>query len=125
MLLCVWFLPKYCGINSLIYAMGVCFTISAILNLKILKKEVCKTLTIKKYLIFYTIFLLPAIAITSFLTSILSNFIPLFFNLIISCLFGALFFVLLCIIFNIFNIKNIKEWISENNILKVKRTKKV
>ena len=51
MLVCIWFLPKYVGINSLIWAMGCCFTTSAILNIRMLKKQVCPSLKIGKYFI--------------------------------------------------------------------------
>ncbi|MBO5884427.1 MAG: polysaccharide biosynthesis C-terminal domain-containing protein, partial [Clostridia bacterium] len=117
MLVCIWVLPKYVGINALIWAMGGCFTISAILNIKMIKKQVCPTLKIKKYFITFLLFLIPTAAITSFTTNLLSLFIPLFFNLAISCGLGACFFIMLCWIFNIFKFGTIIVWLKNNNII--------
>lgn len=117
MLACIWFLPKYVGINALIWAMGGCFTISAILNIRMIKKQVCPSLKLKKYFITFTLFLIPTAAITSFSTSLLSLFIPLFFNLAISCTLGACFFILLCLIFNVFKFSTIIIWLKDNKII--------
>ena len=128
MLLCIWFLPKYIGINALIWAMGSCFTISAILNIKMIKKYITKDLKIAKYFWIFTAFLLPSAAITSFCTNLLNGVIPLFFNLAISCSIGATFFILLGLIFNVYKFSTVLVWIKTNNPLKkhnLKRTHKV
>ena len=118
MLLCIWFLPKYVGINALTYAMGTCFTMSSILNIRMIKKQVCPSLKLKKYFFMFVCFLIPTAAITSFSTNILNNFIPLFFNLAISCSLGATFFIMLCLIFNVFKLSSVVIWIKNNNLLK-------
>ena len=118
MLLCIWFLPKYVGINALTYAMGTCFTISSILNIRMIKKQVCPSLKLKKYFLTFFAFLIPTAAITSFSTNIFNNFLPLFFNLAISCSLGATFFILLCIIFNVFKFSTVLIWLKNNNIFK-------
>ncbi len=118
MLLCIWFLPKYVGINALTYAMGTCFTMSSILNIRMIKKQVCPSIKLKKYFFMFVCFLIPTAAITSFSTNILNNFMPLFFNLAISCTLGATFFILLCLIFNVFKFSSVVIWIKNNNLLK-------
>ncbi len=128
MLLCIWFLPKYIGINALIWAMGSCFTVSAILNIKMIKKYITKDLKIARYFWIFTAFLLPSAAITSFCTNLLNGVIPLFFNLAISCSIGATFFILLGLIFNVYKFSTVLVWIKTNNPLKkhnLKRTHKV
>ena len=125
MLACIWFLPKYIGINALIWAMGSCFTCSAILNIKMIKKHICPNLKMKKYFFIFSLFAIPTVAITSFVTNILNNFIPLFFNLAISCSLGATFFILLCLIFNVFKFSSVIVWLKENKIIKNKKPKQI
>lgn len=117
MLVCIWLLPQYIGINALIWAMGGCFTISAILNIKMIKKHVCTNLKLGKYFVTFALFLIPTAAITSFTTNLLAMFMPLFFNIAISCSLGAGFFVLLCLVFNVFKFSTIIIWLKENKIL--------
>lgn len=123
MLIGIWFLPKYVGIDALTYSMGICFTISSILNLRMIKKNVCQNLKIKKHFIYFAIFMIPTLAITSFVSSLLSNFFNLFFTLAISCSLGGIFFVLLCFIFNIINFSSVIVWVKTN--VKIKNNKKM
>lgn len=124
MLLCLWFLPQFVGVKALIWAMGACFTTSAILNLRMIKKQVCNKLKLKTMLVKMILFVIPTGAVTWFTTSLLSSFLPLFFNLAISCSIGAIFFILLCLIFNVFEIHSVVVWIKENNPIKSKIQKK-
>lgn len=123
MLLCIWFLPKYIGINALIYAMGGCFTTSAILNINMIKKRVCPSLKIGKYFAKFTIISIPVIALCSFVGSLLSLILPLFFNLLVTCSLGCMFFVLLCMVFNIFEMHSVIVWIKHNNPIKLHHRK--
>lgn len=123
MLLCIWFLPKYIGINSLIWAMGLCFTTSAILNLRMIRKNVCSDVKYKKKFISMLLFMIPTMAISSFMTNLLNHIFPLFFNLAISCSVGAIFFVLLCIIFNVFSIQSVIIWVKEKTKIKSHKKK--
>ncbi len=124
MLLCIWFLPKYVGINALIYAMGGCFTTSAILNIRMIKKQVCPNLKIAKFFMKFTLISIPIIALCSFVGSLLNVFMPLLFNLMITCTLGVIFFILLCIIFNIFELHTVIVWIKQNNPIKLHNHKK-
>lgn len=102
--LSIWFLPAIIGIKALIVGMGLCVSITAVLNLIMIKRKLKIKLGITKPFILMAAFVIPSAAITFFLTNLLSM-IPLFFNLAISCLCGGAMFVLLCGIFNVINIK--------------------
>lgn len=106
MLISIWFLPKYIGIRALIWGFGICFTLSAILNLIMLKKTVGCKIQIKRDLILQAIFILPTASLCSFLCNILGNYINLFFNLAITCSISAVFYILLCMMFNVIDIKS-------------------
>ncbi len=124
MLACIWFLPKYVGINALIWAMGGCFTTSSLLNIRMIKKQVCPSFKISKYFLKFIAISIPVVALCSFVGSLLNLFMPLFFNLLITCLLGVLFFVLLCLVFNIFQFHAVMVWFKQNNPLKIHHRKK-
>ncbi|MBQ3493879.1 MAG: oligosaccharide flippase family protein, partial [Clostridia bacterium] len=98
MLACLWFLPKYIGINALIWAMGLCFTISAVLNIRMIKKQVCPEIKFGKKFALMIAFMLPTMAIASFMTNLLNYVFPLFVNLALSCIIATVCYVLLCLI---------------------------
>lgn len=127
MFLAILILPKYIGINSLIVGMGLSTTISAGLNVLMLKRKLKIKIEMFKTLGLMTLFCLPTIAITSFLSSLLSFVFPLFFNLAISCVVSVLIFVLLCIVFDVVNVSvylvEIKEKLKHKK--KTKKSQKV
>ncbi len=123
MLACIWFLPKYIGINSLIWAMGLCFLTSSILNLIMIQKYVCK-INLKKFTFKLLLVSIPSLAFVSFLSGIFNNLLPLFFNLLISCSVGVIVFIILCLAFNIFEISTVIIWLKKVKILKIKKKKK-
>lgn len=89
MLLSMWFLPQFIGIHSVIVAMGLCMSISSLLNLRMINKVTTCKVSIKKQLITILIISIPVASLVNFTTNILNYFIPLFFNLAISCSLGA------------------------------------
>lgn len=101
------FLPKYIGILSLVWGMGICMIISTTLNLRMLTKTLDKPITFYKHLIILILISIPIILITKWTNNILLNFIPLFFSLAISSLMGASLFILICKTFRIANISSI------------------
>ncbi len=107
LLLSIWFLPKYIGINSLIWGMGLCMIIASVLNIRMLKKHTKAHLHFLKPFFLMLAFILPVTAITSFTTNVLTNFFSLFFSLAISCTLGAICFVALCLIFNVIELQTI------------------
>jgi hypothetical protein len=49
MILSIWFLPKLIGIQSLIWGFGLCFIITSLLNIKMIKKIInAKRLQIRR-----------------------------------------------------------------------------
>lgn len=125
MILCLWFLPKYIGVRSMIWAMGLCTTLASVLNIIMLKKSHCSKFSFLKPLLTMIVFILPTTALTSFLCNILNNFLPLFFTLAISCSVGAICFILLCLIFNVVNINAfIVSW-KEKYMVKINKRKTI
>ena len=122
MLLCVWFLPQYIGIEALIWALGTCFLSSGLLNLLMIKKHVCK-INLKKYCIKLMFICIPCMALVSFMSGMFNTLIPLFFNLAISCSVGLVMFVLLCLALNVFEINSVIVWFKNVKIFKIKKKK--
>ena len=108
MFLCLWFLPKIMGIQALIWGFGICFIITTLLNIKMIKKIINTNLDMSKYLILNIIFILPSASICSLVCNLLSNFIPSFFAIAIGSMFAVLFFVLLSLVFNLIEFNVIK-----------------
>ena len=98
-------LPGVIEIRALIVGMGVCVSITSLLNLIMIKRKTKIKLGILKPMLLMACFCLPSAALTFFVTSLLNGVVPLFFNLAISCSLGGAMFVLLCAIFKIINIK--------------------
>ncbi len=103
--LALWFLPAVMGIKALIVGMGVCVTITSVLNLLMIKRKLKIKYNITKPMVSMALFVVPSSAITFFATNLLNNILPLFFNLAISCSLGVGMFLVLCSIFNVVNIR--------------------
>lgn len=121
MLICIWFLPKYIGINALVWGMGICMVISGILNLAMIKKHTKTSLNFAKPFWLMIAFIVPVTAITSFITNIMSAFFNLFFTLAISCSIGAICYLLLCVVFGVVNLDAI--FVSVGQTIKNKKLK--
>ena len=121
---CIWVLPQYCGISSVIYGMGGCFTISATLNLYfIIKKTKIKDIIFKP-LVLMMIFVIPTSLLATHIYNIFKYFLPNFFNLCLSSIIGCGLFVLLCILFNLIDLKMLFKDINIVKNLKFKRKKR-
>lgn len=115
------FLPQLIGIRAIIWGMGLCVTVAALLNIRMIKKHTNVKLNILKPTIKLSLISIPTAALTYFITSLLSNVIPLFFNLAISCVLGAVMFVLLAVVFGVFNIQMM--FVEIKKIIKIKTAK--
>ncbi len=120
----IWFLPKLIGIQALIWGFGICFVITCLLNIKMIKKIIGSDLGITKYLVYSCLFIIPSASICSLLSNLLANFLPTFFNLAISCTVGTIFFIVLCLVFNIIEFNVIKTKIKEKLPKKIFKNKK-
>ena len=124
LILSIWFLPKLIGIQALIWGFGICFAITCLLNIKMIKKIIGSDLGITKYLVYSCLFIIPSASICSLLSNLLANFMPTFFNLAISCTVGTIFFIVLCLVFNLIEFNIIKTKIKEKlpkNLFKNKK----
>ncbi len=103
MILSIYFLPKYIGIDSLIVGMFFNFTISAIVNLIILSKVSTINLEYKKYFLFASLSIIPSslfglvLKITfgnsSIISTIFSIAITGIFSVVINYLLGFFDFI--------------------------------
>ncbi len=104
--LSIIFLTKSMGVLSLSFGMGINATITAFLNILVLKKKLKIDVKIFKQLVAMILCALPTMALSSFVAAILKNFLPIFFTIAISGVCAVLFFVLLCWVFNIVNVQS-------------------
>lgn len=97
-------LPRFVGIDALGYSLGLSMTLTAILNLRKIKKATSAPLNIWRPLLKMCLISIPVAALTSFVAGILEHFFTPFFVLAFSCSIGAIFFFLLCLVFKVINI---------------------
>lgn len=114
-------LPGVIGIRALIVGMGVCVSVTSLLNLIMIKRKTKIKLGILKPMLLMASFCLPSAALTFFVTSLLNGVVPLFFNLAISCSLGGAMFVLLCAIFKIINIKTFFASVKKSGFRRTQR----
>ena len=114
-------LPGVIGIRALIVGMGVCVSVTSLLNLIMIKRKTKIKLGILKPMLLMASFCLPPAALTFFVTSLLNGVVPLFFNLAISCSLGGAMFVLLCAIFKIINIKTFFASVKKSGFRRTQR----
>ena len=107
MFIALWFLPQLLGINSIIWAMGIDYTVTSMINLFILKKKTKVEFSILPNLLKIIFVIIPSSALTSFVTSLLSYVFPLFINLVIGSITAVLSCVLIASVFNLIDLKSI------------------
>lgn len=107
LLFSIWFLPKYIGIDSLIYGATICTCIAGILNVLMIKKYSKVNNLVLKPLMLMTLFSLPSAVLGHWIYGILKYVYPLLINVGISCFLSLALFVILCIIFNVINLTSL------------------
>ena len=117
------FLPQLIGVRAIIWAMGICVSVAALLNIRMIKKHTKVKLNILKPAIKLSLISVPTAALTYFITSLLSGVIPLFFNLAISCILGLAMFLSLAVVFGVVNIHMMFVEIKKIIKIKTKKTK--
>ena len=105
MLVCLWFLPVVFGINSLMWALGINYLLTSILNLRLIKKHTKIKLNILKPLLKLILITIPCSALTSFVVSLCGYIFPLFISLLIGGIVCMGSFALLCEVFGIVDVK--------------------
>lgn len=121
LLLCIWFLPKYVGVYSLIYGLGLNMIIVSILNIYKINKTINQNKTHVKSILLLLLINIPLILLTSWVYNLSSFIFPSFIAIIIACIVEVIFYVLLCNICNIIQLSYIKNYVIN---LKNKKTLK-
>lgn len=105
MFVALWFLPSIFGINALVWGMGINYTISAVLNIRLLKKKTKVELKLFKTLLQFLILILPSSALTAFVVSLCEYVFPTFVTLMIGGIVSVASFVLLAGVMNLVDVK--------------------
>lgn len=123
MFLAMWFLPIVCGINALFLGTGLCMCVTSALNFFMLKRKTKISLKLFKPLSLLCLITLPCAALVSFIDKLCVMVMSPFFAIVISCMVGVVFYLLLCMVFNIVDVKG--YFVSISSKFKPKRTKKL
>ncbi len=107
LLLSIWFLPKYIGVNSLIIGMGFCTTLPCILGIKkIMQTTNCEKGYLKP-IILLLILILPSYILTKNIYAISISFLPSFIALCLAGIVSVVSYLILCEVFNVVKIKSL------------------
>ena len=90
LILCIWFLPRYCGIYALMIGYAANMGVSSVLNLFTLRRHAKISLKGLLPLLSYAALLVPATLLCRFTANLLTSFLPLAAAVPISCLFTGL-----------------------------------
>lgn len=123
MIIAVWILPGVMGINAFAWGMGICMTITSLLNCLMIKKKLGVKIKILVPIVKFIIVTIFTTAIVSFIGGLLSLCMHNFFVLFISCAVGVMCFVLLCEVLDIFHVKGYVH-IFKNKFFKKRRANK-
>ena len=118
LILSVIILPKFIGILSLVWGIGINMTITAFLNARMITKRTGIKLNIIKDIALLSAIALPCALLGSFTYGICSYVFSSFFSLVISGGLCTGMFLLICSIFKLFNVFSYFA-----NIFKYKRKK--
>lgn len=99
----VIFLTQYMGVLSLTFGMGLSMSVTAVLNIFMLKRKLKIEVKVLKPLAVMILLALPVLALTSFVSALLSYCMPDILNIILSGGIGAGLFLLLSVMFNVIN----------------------
>ena len=116
-------MPQIIGIDALVVGMGVSATISAVLNLFMLRKKLGIETKIIKKLAIFALLSLPTLAITSFVSALLQHCLPLFANIVLSTMLGIGVFVLFCLVFGVADLSFFKAQIKNKLHLEKRKCK--
>ncbi len=107
MFVALWFLPALLGINAFVWGMGINYLVSAVLNIRLLKKKAKIELKLFKTLVQYLILILPSSALASFIVSLCEYIFPNFITILIGGAVSVSSFVLLGGVMNLIDVKAI------------------
>ena len=104
---CIYFLPKYLGVYSLVLGLFISYVVTATCNLILIRKT-CKRPPEYSFFIIASVFLIiPSALFGYLLKGILVNFLPLWLTVIICSIIVIAFIYLLFKIFNLFSLREV------------------
>ncbi len=106
MMVCIYFLPHYIGIYSLMIGFFGQFFITALLNVYILRKKITANINISKFAVKSVLFTIPTLLFGFMLNNILSTISNNTLTCIIGSLSVVIFNLILYIIFGMVDLKN-------------------
>ena len=110
LVLCIWFLPKFTGVYSLILGLLISYAITAICNLKLISKTCLVPPKFTAFIVCSFVFILPSTLLAFLLDNLLSKFISSLASVLITSVITTLFTYAFYRVFNLFNlIELIKE----------------
>jgi len=120
LLLGVWILPKYIGVESVIWALGISSLVVAILNTYKINSLIGYKLNILKPLIISILIALPITLLSIYIKNIFSIFTNNIFVIIISSIISIVCYLSLLIAFGVVKLELIKEKLYSFRIFKKK-----
>lgn len=109
MLLCIWFLPKICGIYSLLIGFTFIYGLTSILNLILLNKHCEKKPKYVKFLLCSVLFLIPTAILGLMLKKLLLSVLGTFVTFLVCSFAMIIFNALLYFGFNLLSVEFIKS----------------
>lgn len=113
LLISIWFLPKYIGINSLIIGMGLCTTLPCILGIKKINQTTKSRENYLKPILLLLVLILPCYILTKNIYTLTLNIFPSFIALCLSGIVSVASYLVLCEIFNVVKIKTLIKFKSK------------
>lgn len=107
MFISLWILPGLVGVNAIIWAMGIDYTITSFLNIMLLKRKTKLKFKIIPQLLRFILIILPSAALTAFTVSLCGYIFPLFITIVLGGMTSMATFILLGATFNIIDAKGL------------------
>ena len=106
---CIYFLPKYIGVYSLIVGLFISYVITATCNLILIKKTCKRPPNYSLFIIASVFFIVPSALFGHLLKGILINYLSVNLTVIICSIAVVIFIYLLFKVFNLFSLKEVFE----------------
>lgn len=126
LVLSIIILPRYLGIDAIIVGTAGSITISSVLNLRMISKQLGISGLVLKPLALMSLFVIPSSMLGNFVLGMFKCLVPQFFAVAFSCIASLVSFVTLCLLFGVINIKALFVSLKQIKQIKVlkKKTKK-
>ncbi len=112
MLVCIWFLPSFCGIYALLIGFTAIYGITTVLNLRLLNKNCQRKPRYIKFVVYAFLLLVPSVLFGLMLKRLLLSIVGTFLTFVICSVALVIFNALLYIGFNLVSTEYIKKKVS-------------